>query len=169
MFTTALSGWWQGTLTPRCHLGCTFIQIRLPPGRLGWDKWSASTSWSSPTMNWMTRATWVDCLPNTPPLEGAALSTLCPTEGNELFKDYDIPLLVNQHVHNLCKIKVIFASETMPGAQVFCEAFNRLKLDTAFVPEWKNPWQTFLANICLKSCEVSANYYTLNMNTWELG
>lgn len=56
MFTTALNGWWRATLIPLCHPGCTFIQTRLPQGRLGWDKWSVSTSWSSPTTNWMTKA-----------------------------------------------------------------------------------------------------------------
>lgn len=131
MFTTALNGWWRVMLTPLCPHGCTSIQTRLPQERLGWDKWSALTSWSSPTMNWMTKAMWVDGFPNGPPWGGVATSTLCLTEGHEFLSKVD------QHVPNLCKIKVIFASETMPVAwSVSYEIFNRLKLDIAFVLKW---------------------------------
>lgn len=155
MSTTALNGWWQETLTHLCHPGCTFTQTRLPPGRLGWDKWSALTSWSSPTMNWMTKAMWVDGIPHSPPLDGALVSISSQTDRNELFWDHNISFLVNQHVHTLFKIKVTFASETMLVAGVSCEAFNRLKLHIAFVLEWKHLFEILW----------DAKYYTLNMNT----
>lgn len=85
MFITALNGWWRAMLTPPCHPACTFIRTRLPRGRLGWDKWSVSTSWSSPTTSWTTKATWVEGLPNLPCWMARPLSMLCLPEGNELF------------------------------------------------------------------------------------
>lgn len=38
-------------------------------------------------------------------------------------------------MHKLCKIKVVFASETMPVARVHCEALNILKQETTSVLE----------------------------------
>lgn len=130
MFTTALNGWWRGTRTPLCHHGCTSIQTHLPQERLGWDKWSALTSWSSPTMNWMTKAMWVDGLPHVPPWRGGSpdLYPVWPKGMNFSLK------FVDQRVSNLCKIKVVFTTERMTVARrVSYETRDRLKLDTAFV------------------------------------
>ena len=140
MFITALNGWWRAMLTPLCHPACTFIRTRLPRGRLGWDKWSVLTSWSSPTTNWMIKATWVAGLPDLPPLDSTAIIYAGPAWRKWTFLRLWHPSPGWLDYAQLFNVKGTFSLEAMPVARVFYEAFNRWNWIRHLC------WKTFLAN-----------------------